>query len=107
MGLGVCVGLVIGYLGGVSIEVVRRLNSRATHAVVARLEAGGTRALGRLHLTGIGRDALPAALVTASGAVLAALTPRVPPGKAPLRGVAPLHSTAGRRGPLAPPRALP
>jgi mannose/fructose/N-acetylgalactosamine-specific phosphotransferase system component IIC len=95
IGLGACVGLVTGYLGGLGIEVVRRLNSRATHAVTARLEAGDTRALVRLHLTGIGRDALRAALVTGAGLVLAALVHGVLAGALALRGVALLDATAG------------
>lgn len=95
LGLGTCVGLVTGYLGGIGIQVVRRLNSRATHAVAARLEAGDTRALVRLHLAGIGRDALRAALVTLGGLVLAALVQGVLARALAVRGVALLDATAG------------
>jgi mannose/fructose/N-acetylgalactosamine-specific phosphotransferase system component IIC len=94
IGLGACVGLVTAYLGGAGIEVVRRLNSRAAHAVAARLEAGDTRVLVRLHLTGIGRDALRAALVTGSGLGLAALVGGVLAGVLSLRGVALLDAAA-------------
>jgi mannose/fructose/N-acetylgalactosamine-specific phosphotransferase system component IIC len=95
LGLGTCVGLVTGYLGGIGIQVVRRLNSRATHAVAARLEAGDTRALVRLHLAGIGRDALRATLVTVGGLVLAALVQAVLARALAVRGVALLDATAG------------
>jgi mannose/fructose/N-acetylgalactosamine-specific phosphotransferase system component IIC len=95
LGLGTCVGLVTGYLGGIGIQVVRRLNSRATHAVAARLEAGDARALVRLHLAGIGRDALRAALVTLGGLVLAALVQGVLARALAVRGVALLDATAG------------
>ena len=73
LGGGAVVGLVTGMAGGMSIHLVRRLNARALHAVSERLEAGDTRALVRLHVAGILRDAARAALVTALGLVLAQL----------------------------------
>ncbi|HYK83501.1 MAG TPA: PTS sugar transporter subunit IIC [Gemmatimonadales bacterium] len=73
LGLGALIGLVTAVAGGLGIQVVRRLNARAAHAVTPRLEAGDPRALVRLHLTGIGRDAARAALVTALGLGLALL----------------------------------
>jgi len=73
LGGGALVGLVTGMAGGMSIHLVRRLNARALHAVSDRLEAGDTRALVRLHVAGILRDAARAALVTALGLVLAQL----------------------------------
>jgi PTS system mannose-specific IIC component len=69
--LGAVVGLFTALLGGVSINVVRRLNTRAVHRATRTLEAGDAAALVRLHLAGIGRDATRAALVTGTGLVLA------------------------------------
>ena len=71
LGLGALVGLVTGLLGGVTINVLRRVNSRIVHAAAASLESGDPRALVRLHIGGLLRDALRAALVTAAGLVLA------------------------------------
>ncbi len=71
IGLGTVVGLVTGMLGGISIHVLRRLNARAVRAAADSLEAGDTRALVRLHVMGILRDAARAALVTAVGLFLA------------------------------------
>ncbi len=71
LGLGALVGLVTGLLGGLTISVLRRVNSRVVHAAVAQLESGDPRALIRVHVGGLLRDALRAALVTAVGLVLA------------------------------------
>ena len=71
LGLGALVGLVTGLLGGVTINVLRRVNSRIVHAAAAALESGDPRALVRLHVGGLLRDALRAALVTTVGLVLA------------------------------------
>ncbi len=71
LGLGALVGLVTGLLGGVTINVLRRVNSRIVHAAALTLESGDPRALARLHAGGVLRDAVRAAFVTAVGLVLA------------------------------------
>ncbi len=71
LGLGALVGLVTGMVGGVTINELRRLNSRIVHAAAATLESGDPRALVRLHIGGLLRDAVRAALVTALGLFLA------------------------------------
>ena len=71
LGLGAVVGLVTGLLGGVTINVLRRVNSRIVHAASLTLESGDPQALVRLHVGGLLRDALRAALVTSVGLLLA------------------------------------
>ncbi len=71
LGLGALVGLVTGLLGGVTINLLRRVNSRIVHEAAARLESGDPAALVRVHVGGLLRDALRAALVTIVGLVLA------------------------------------
>lgn len=71
LGLGALVGLVTAMVGGLTINQLRRLNSRIVHAASATLESGDPRALVRLHAGGVARDALRAALVTAFGMFLA------------------------------------
>ncbi|HWC75155.1 MAG TPA: PTS sugar transporter subunit IIC [Gemmatimonadales bacterium] len=71
LGLGALVGLVTGLVGGLTINVLRRVNSRVVHNAAAALESGNPRALVRVHVGGLLRDALRAALVTALGLVLA------------------------------------
>ena len=71
LGLGALVGLVTGLLGGVTINLLRRVNSRIIHAAAAQLETGDPRVLVRVHVGGILRDALRAALVTVVGLTLA------------------------------------
>jgi len=71
LGLGALVGLVTGLFGGVTINVLRRVNSRIIHAAAARLESGDPGALVRVHVGGLLRDALRAAVVTGFGLVLA------------------------------------
>jgi len=94
LGGGAFVGLVTGMAGGMSIHLVRRLNARALHGVSERLEAGDTRALVRLHVAGILRDAARAALVTALGLVLAQLARDFVAGALTLRGVTLLNVAA-------------
>ena len=94
LGGGAVVGLVTGMAGGMSIHLVRRLNARALHGVSERLEAGDTRALVRLHVAGILRDAARAALVTALGLVLAQLARDFVAGALTLRGVTLLNVAA-------------
>ena len=71
LGLGALVGLVTALIGGLAINVLRRVNSRIVHAAAARLESGDPAALIRVHVGGLLRDALRAALVTIVGLVLA------------------------------------
>jgi PTS system mannose-specific IIC component len=71
LGLGAVVGLVTGLIGGISLHLLRRVNSRVVHAAAATLESGDPRALIRLHVGAVLRDALRAALVTAIGLALA------------------------------------
>jgi len=71
LGLGAVVGLVTGLIGGISLHVLRRVNSRVVHAATATLESGDPRALMRLHVGALLRDALRAALVTTIGLALA------------------------------------
>jgi len=71
LGLGAVVGLVTGMLGGMSITVMRRLNTRAVARAAPDLEAGDVRALVRLHVMCLLRDAARAACITAVGLGLA------------------------------------
>jgi PTS system mannose-specific IIC component len=71
LGLGVLVGLVTALVGGVTINVLRRVNSRIVHNATAALESGDPRALLRVHAGGLLRDAVRAAAVTAFGLLLA------------------------------------
>jgi PTS system mannose-specific IIC component len=71
LGLGALVGIVTGLVGGLTINLLRRINSRIVHAAGPALESGDPRALIRLHIGGLLRDALRAAFVTAVGLVLA------------------------------------
>ncbi|HEX9292698.1 MAG TPA: PTS sugar transporter subunit IIC [Gemmatimonadales bacterium] len=71
LGLGALVGLVTGLVGGVTINLLRRVNSRIIHAAAAQLETGDPSVLVRVHVGGILRDALRAALVTVVGLTLA------------------------------------
>jgi mannose/fructose/N-acetylgalactosamine-specific phosphotransferase system component IIC len=71
VGLGAVVGFVTGLLGGLTINLLRRVNSRIIHNAAARLESGDPRALLRVHVAALLRDALRAALVTTVGLGLA------------------------------------
>jgi len=75
LGLGAVVGLVTGLVGGISIHLLRRVNSRVVNDAAAALESGDPRALVRLHVGGLLRDGLRAALVTAAGLGLAWMGP--------------------------------
>jgi len=86
LGLGALVGLVTGLLGGVTINVLRRVNSRIVHAAASALEAGDPVVLVRLHVGGLLRDALRAAVVTAVGLVLAWLARPLLGGVLSVRG---------------------
>lgn len=87
IGLGALVGLVTALVGGSAMHLVRRLNARAVRAASARLETGDARALVRLHVAGILRDAARAALVTALGLALAQLARALLAGTLTVRGV--------------------
>jgi len=86
LGLGALVGLVTGLLGGVTINLLRQVNSRIVHAAAAQLESGDPSALVRVHVGGLVRDALRAALVTAVGLVLAWLARPLLAGALTVRG---------------------
>ena len=87
IGVGAVVGLVTAMLGGLSMDLLRRINARAVHGAAAALEAGNTRTLVRLHLAGIARDTVRAAAVTAVGLALAYLTRVFLAGQLTLRDV--------------------
>jgi len=74
-GIGVGVGLLVGLLGGVSLHWLRTANARAVRAASTALEAGDVRALERVHIGGLLRDAGRAGAVTAAGLVVARLVP--------------------------------
>jgi PTS system mannose-specific IIC component len=74
IGLSTVVGLFTALLGGTSLQILRRLNTRAVAAAASRLEAGDRSVLYRLHFGGAGRDLLRAAAVTAAGLALVAIT---------------------------------
>jgi PTS system mannose-specific IIC component len=86
LGLGALVGLVTGLFGGVTINVLRRVNSRIVHAATAQLESGDPSALVRLHVGGLLRDALRAAVVTVFGLTLAWLARPLLGGVISVRG---------------------
>lgn len=94
LGLGALVGLVTGLLGGVTINLLRRVNSRIVHAAAASLESGDPRALVRLHIGGVLRDALRAALVTTVGLLLAWLARPLLGGALTVRGAMLLAAAA-------------
>lgn len=71
LGLGAVVGLLTGLVGGITIHLLRRVNSRMVHAATAQLEAGDPRTLARLHVAALLNDVLRAALVTGFGLALA------------------------------------
>src|SRR5438445_12699961 len=63
LGLGALVGLVTGLIGGITINVLRRVNSRIVHAAAAVLESGDPRPLVYVHV-GVSRpDAARAHIV--------------------------------------------
>ncbi len=74
IGLATVVGLFTAMIGGISLQILRRLNTRAVTAAAPALERGDVRALYRLHVSGAARDLARAALVTAFGLVLVAIT---------------------------------
>ncbi|HEY3279783.1 MAG TPA: PTS sugar transporter subunit IIC [Gemmatimonadales bacterium] len=71
LGLGALVGFVTALAGGTTIDVLRRVNSRAVQAAAARLEMGDEGLLVRVHMLALLRDVGRAALVTTFGLGLA------------------------------------
>ncbi len=86
LGLGALVGLVTGLFGGLTINLLRRVNSRVIHDAAGRLESGDPNALVRVHVGGLLRDALRAAVVTGFGLVLAWLARPLLGGALSVRG---------------------
>lgn len=86
LGLGALVGLVTGLFGGVTINLLRRVNSWAVHAAGPTLETGDPGPLVRLHVAALLRDAARAALVTGIGLVLAWLARPLLGGALSVRG---------------------
>ncbi len=80
--------------GGLSLDVVRRLNSQAVHRAGTALEAGDARVLERLHAASIVRDGARAAVVTGVGLGLAQLARDYLAGALPPHGVALLNVAA-------------
>lgn len=87
IGVGAIVGLVTALLGGISMHLWRRMNARSVHAAQVELEVGDPRTLVRLHVLGIARDGVRAAVVTAAGLVLAQLARALLAGQLTVRGV--------------------
>jgi len=71
LAIGALVGLPVAMLGGLSLHLLRRLNARAVHRAAAQIEQGDPRTLVRVHVGGIVRDAVRAALVTGVGLAVA------------------------------------
>lgn len=94
LGLGALVGLITALVGGLTLHAVRQLNARAVHRAAAALEAGDARVLGRLHVMGIARDAVRAAVVTAVGLGLAQVARDYLGGNLPPRSVTLLNVAA-------------
>jgi PTS system mannose-specific IIC component len=86
VGLGAVVGLVTGLVGGISLHLLRRVNSRIVNAAAVALESGDPRVLLRLHVGGLLRDVLRAALVTGLGLALAWTVPPLLTGVLTPRG---------------------
>ncbi|HWP38211.1 MAG TPA: hypothetical protein VNL18_11730, partial [Gemmatimonadales bacterium] len=78
LGPGILLGLAVAYLGQGSIHAARRRNAVDVRAEEAALDAGDPAAIRRVHMRGIGRDALRALIVTAVG-LLGALALRTMP----------------------------
>jgi mannose/fructose/N-acetylgalactosamine-specific phosphotransferase system component IIC len=94
LGLGAVVGVITGMAGGLSLHLLRQLNARAVRAAAAGLESGDPRVLERLHVAGILRDALRAAIVTALGLGLAQVARDYLAGSLSPRGVTLLNVAA-------------
>jgi mannose/fructose/N-acetylgalactosamine-specific phosphotransferase system component IIC len=71
IGLSAALGLVLAVLGGLSLQLVRRLNARAIQRRAAALAAGESPAIRRLQYGGLLRDAVRGAGLTALGLLAA------------------------------------
>lgn len=78
IGPGIALGLLVAYVGDWSIVALRRWNTRRVHAAAAALDAGDLRAVSRMQLGGILRDALRAAVLTTGGLACALAMRRWP-----------------------------
>lgn len=79
LGVAGLVGLLVAYAGEGTILVLRRMNTRQAHRDAEPLDAGDFRAMQRVQLTGIARDATRALLLTGAGLVLALAARQWPP----------------------------
>lgn len=67
LGLGGTLGLVLAVAGGLSMQMVRRMNATAIQHHAAALAAGESSAIRRLQYAGLLRDAARGAVLTAAG----------------------------------------
>jgi PTS system mannose-specific IIC component len=81
LGLGPAVGLglVVAWIGGGTMHILRRANARRARRIAARLEDGDGPALRRLHRFGFLADAVRSTALTAGGLGAAALLRLAPP----------------------------
>ncbi|MFQ5703132.1 MAG: PTS sugar transporter subunit IIC [Gemmatimonadales bacterium] len=70
-GLGVGIGLLVAYLGGMGIHAVRILTARDVRRHQTALDRGDRRMVISVHLRGLGRDALRSLAITGLGIALA------------------------------------
>ena len=100
LALGALVALPVAMLGGLSLHLLRRLNARAVHRKATQIERGDTRTLVRVHVGGIVRDAVRAALVTGGGLAVAWVARTTIAGTLSARGMVAL-AVAAAAGALA------
>ena len=70
-GIGVGVGLVVAYIGGAAVHVMRVLNAADVDEHRGQLDSGNERAIFALHRRGLGRDIVRSAAVMAIGLLVA------------------------------------
>jgi len=75
-GVGVAVGLVVAFIGGKAIHLVRVENANDVRSHRGELDAGSSAAVAAVHLRSLGRDILRALVVTWIGLLIAATTVR-------------------------------
>jgi mannose/fructose/N-acetylgalactosamine-specific phosphotransferase system component IIC len=73
IGVGALLGLLMAMVGGYTLTWVRHANARQIHRLSSALDAGSAAAIARVQGTGLVRDALRGAAVTALGLALAEL----------------------------------
>ncbi len=97
IGIAVAVGLFVAYLGGEAMHLGRRLNALDLRQYARSLDAGDAKVLARVHLRGLGRDAIRSLAVTAVGLLLATLARWIVPnvGSAVLMSVAAIGAGLG------------